>query len=603
VALDGAAKIIGAEGDSDRRGAIYPQAPAELPDGPPGPAFEPTGELLDDGVVEDAGGAVLGAVATTLVEPLPVWIHEVESPATPLPPPAAPVGAFYNVGAVRTAASDDGTFALALPVPEGADTAHLASAVLVPADHVLDGPGSEAFWLPVLGVYNPELRLFSITLRALLPEGRTVVLIDHPGLAPLRAEAAFRSGAEDPAQPECTFMVVCFPTGWTSSGECGEPEEAKIAGLLKTAYDDFAAIGYEKPALDSGMIETKRPDPDRPRKFEWISVPTYRGVALKDKDGDAECADTRGIYAPEDGAMTICLGAGITDVELTKTVRHELFHAFQHSPEADLHEDWAEIDWTADDNGDYKELDEVEDFAWLSEGTAEAAEDSGAAMIRSHQQVLHPTSRALTASPRGPADRDKIAYQAQDFWVHFGRRTGLGLGYMKGLFDRGGDPTAADRFFSEEHQSSLGVGYWTWVKNQAFEKTIDFDNRLQSPCTIETGLVGKMRDLLYPPDDALASVAGRLPRLTSEVVRIIAVQQVGPTVVSAVAADGSSDSLRYKVYREGALDCVAVADGERTFEELPAAAIVYVIVSNLQYEAGRMLDYSVNIAAAEQPFH
>ena len=45
--------------------------------------------------------------------------------------------------------------------------------------------------------------------------------------------------------------------------------------------------------------------------------------------------------------------------------------------------------------------------------------------------------------------------------------------------------------------------------------------------------------------------------------------------VMAVAADGASDHLRYKVYREGEQNCVAVDDGERPFQELPAAAFLY----------------------------
>ena len=180
VALDGAAKIIGAKGDSTYRGALYIQAPAEPSEEPPGPAFEPTGELVDDGIVEDASGVLLGAVANTLPAPLAVWIHEVEAPAEPLPAEATALGPFYNVGAVETTiATGEGTFALALPVPEGADPAHIALAALVAADRQLEDEEPEDLWLPTTGVYDPEEDLFSVALDALERAGETFVLMEH----------------------------------------------------------------------------------------------------------------------------------------------------------------------------------------------------------------------------------------------------------------------------------------------------------------------------------------------------------------------------------------------------------------------------------------
>jgi hypothetical protein len=64
VALDGAAKIIGAKGDSTYRGAVYLHAPAppDEPDEPATPAYPATGELVNDSVIEHPSGAVLGAV-------------------------------------------------------------------------------------------------------------------------------------------------------------------------------------------------------------------------------------------------------------------------------------------------------------------------------------------------------------------------------------------------------------------------------------------------------------------------------------------------------------------------------------------------------------
>ncbi len=166
----------------------------------------------------------------------------------------------------------------------------------------------------------------------------------------------------------------------------------------------------------------------------------------------------------------------------------------------------------------------LENFGWIVEGTAAAAEDSAETMSRSQllERALHPLDVRLTASHYLRDDGPSwIEYRAQDFWVYFGLKNGLGLDYLKPLFARGASPDAANSFFAEEYQSSLGAEYWSWVKNQAIEKTIDFDGRLTDPCHVQTDLIGTVKQLLYPPIDALAWVDGSLGRLTSAGFRII----------------------------------------------------------------------------------
>ena len=68
-----------------------------------------------------------------------------------------------------------------------------------------------------------------------------------------------------------------------------------------------------------------------------------------------------------------------------------------------------------------------------------------------------------------------MASLAQDFWVYFSRKEGLGLDYLRLLFDRGADPEAGGAFFRGLNQTSLADEYWGWVKGQAMERTIDLD--------------------------------------------------------------------------------------------------------------------------------
>jgi FG-GAP repeat len=222
VALDGAARIIGAKGDNANRGAIYIQAPAAPPEEPSGLAFEPTGELVDGGIVEDASGVLLRAASNTLPAPLGVWIHEVEAPAEQLPPEATAHGSFYNVGAVETTiATSEGTFALALPVPEGADPAHIAVAVLVPADRQTEGAEPEDLWLPVTGVYDPDQGLFSIALDVLERTGETFVLME-------RTDAAALAGG-GPVRGPMLRLQECFRLFRRGRGEI----RALLAGGLR----------------------------------------------------------------------------------------------------------------------------------------------------------------------------------------------------------------------------------------------------------------------------------------------------------------------------------------------------------------------------------
>ena len=73
MALDGRNGIIGASGYERAQGAVYLAGEGRLQQ----PAFPPTGELADGGIVEGPVRRLLGAVAGAIAEPLPVWIVEV----------------------------------------------------------------------------------------------------------------------------------------------------------------------------------------------------------------------------------------------------------------------------------------------------------------------------------------------------------------------------------------------------------------------------------------------------------------------------------------------------------------------------------------------
>jgi hypothetical protein len=218
VAFDGVAWVIGAPGHDHYRGAVYRQEPVS-PSPPPSPAcqpaFAPTWELGDASVIQGPSGSMLGTVSGTLTAPLPVWLDEVQPPSEPLLAGAVPRGAYYNAGSECTTFAPQGApFALALPVPEDADTSRLGVAVLTPARYIIDHPRDGVVWELVSGVYDPDSRLYLISRNALLSEGSTFILVEHPDFRPITARRSKLRG-ETVAPP--AFVVRCS----TTATRCG----------------------------------------------------------------------------------------------------------------------------------------------------------------------------------------------------------------------------------------------------------------------------------------------------------------------------------------------------------------------------------------------
>ena len=86
--------------------------------------------------------------------------------------------------------------------------------------------------------------------------------------------------------------------------------------------------------------------------------------------------------------------------------------------------------------------------------------------------------------------RDKRDNSAQDFWVYYGLRTATSIAYLRAVFEKGGTPEHVDAAIA------LADSYWTWVKNQAFEKVYTLDGTLTNgPCTFESAAFGTLFNL------------------------------------------------------------------------------------------------------------
>lgn len=570
VALDGVDGVIGARGYELGQGAVYLAGERPVP----GPAFAATGLLVDGGVVEGPGGVVLGAVAGAIAEPLPVWIVEVPAPDEPLIAGATSRGGFYNIGGERRAAAADGApFGLALPVPAGADTAHLAAAVLARADEVLDVPEGGELWIPLTGVYDAAGNRFSLALDTLTLEGSTVVLIEHPDLGPSAPPPA--AAAREPGP---SFEITCH--GFPSPELCGADQEEQYGFDLAEAHARFTESGYVNPALRNELVLL-----DTPGSFSAIGSLTYVGNQIRPKDIKA-CEDINGEFFPRryvffGRKIEFCYAEGVTsDTDIQATVAHELFHAFQ-----------------VGFDGLNASLSSPREYKWVIEGTATAAQNSSTRMARDPLRLPHAVDRGLTSIQ--PASDP---YKAQDFWVYFGQERSLGLDYLRPLFERGGTTQAAADFLAEVHQTTLGAEYWAWVRNQAFEKANLLDQALADPCRLEFPrdnlLIGTVPVLAHGQGDLPPAVKGTLERLTAQVVRIVFARDLGPTIITAAEQAG----LKYKVYLNGTKPCgPEIEDGERQFEELSITDTVYVVLANTEHKAGSRIPYEVQVKPAPPP--
>lgn len=466
----------------------------------------------------------------------------------------------------------------------------MAAAILVPASSMLDGPEWGEFWIPEVGVYDPASDLFTIALDDLALEGSIVVLIEDPDLEPLPLLpiSALRE-TED-----ATFDVSC--RGFEELGVCGSNEEEKFEGFLEEANASFTALGYANPALRNKTVHFEKPD-----QFTKGVTTTYYGNYIEPPDSkrclDGSKVQAAGVYVRK--GITFCLSQNALEIDNKTTARHELFHAFQSG--------FSEVGQRT-----------AEDEIWIIEGTAAAAENSDAAMERDTLHPLHPVDRGLTAVLKNPkqepffVDPYSDQYTPQDFWVYFGTKNNLGLDYLRLLFERGSGTEAAADFFLDAHQSSLGDQYWSWVKNQAIEKTIDSPFRMEQKCEVvspgDDAVIGLVQDLEYPPPTnpdgptAVANASGSLSSLTAKMIRIEITEDVGRTTINAKQPVAN---LAYKVYLDEDSDCAKLDDkhpeSERTFESLNAGMTLYVVLANKEHLPEGRIGYTLEVKPAPLP--
>jgi hypothetical protein len=425
-----------------------------------------------------------------------------------------------------------------------------------PTELIFDARPHGYLWNYVEGTYDAGTGLYTVDIGWLVSQGMTYVLAERATAAPARRVVRA-------ATAPCTALhphIVCS----TTPSRCGVDASGvdTLSEDFIEAFQSYTQQNFLPPVLDVTSCGYS----------VFVADATDPSCHPVDAHGNP-LGELEGFYSPSSfGQIFICQPVvAYTPAKLRALAAHELFHAFQAAyfpPPAK--------------NGTVIKGPDL----WVGEGMAEAAVNSAVVMQRDPEDDPHDTLRSVDSPLTSSTSPD--IYFAQDFWVHLftattpdpatGRsvRRAYPLGDFAELLAAGGTTHDLDNFMQTSPKYRLlGLEYWAWAKNQAYEKTdVTFGGRLTNPCTLEAPpLVAAPAVIDYPTKDC-ANVTFTGPLQTKAVVIHVNADRKNLPVTA-------NNTVSFKVYQNGATDCVSVMDGTRTFKNITAGTDLTVLVSNL----------------------
>lgn len=530
------------------------------------------GTLAPGGSYEDDSGVVLNALSGALTEGVDVAVDQVAAPPEPVPNYLRVISPYYQLRASAETYANQAPFAIAVPVPVGAQTENLALAFLSETGDILDGhEASGRTWQVLSGVYDADGGYFVTTFALLSKLGRTVVLVQNSGVSsPSLGGAAVVSPQQDAGQ----FVVSC--TAFEDSGlnpdgvACTDTDEADLETILEAAFADYTGLGFVLPYLERQIDPaTSTYTPNNPNIMLGEYLAQLRPIRTVEPGADLwPCGNdgttvNLGGYNSATQRFFVCIGAGGITASTEGTARHEYFHATQYGYQTVRHSR----------------------AAWVLESTAVAAQNSLGTMARATNRGLREVDEPITATEPG-----LVEYRTQDFFVYVGNRLGRGLEYLTEVFGYGAGTQDIDQALNQVGLGGLAAVYWDWAKNQAVEAQLDHAvNTLGSQCWFAVG-TAVPHEIQY---SHLAPPAGQtviVQPLSSAVVRIRlqALPDVDYSVgISAAhAGAGQAGNIRFKLYDPAdaaTSNCWAKPDSSSINVTVPAGntRFVYALISNL----------------------
>ncbi len=225
--------------------------------------------LENGGTVEGPDGVGVGALADTLDAPIQVSIAATASPGTAVPAPAQVVGGFYQIAAGDNVfVSTESPLLLAFPVPAGADSDHLALAVLQAGEDIADADMGIEAWTFLEGMVDPGRGLFLTTISGLKQDGVNFTLVEHPDFKSPPNSGSPANGIRSPQFDQFTAHCLNFidPT------DCSAATENVVGGFLSDVYAHIQTVhGFKDPRLRY-MDETLAFDP---HSYNYLGYSVY----------------------------------------------------------------------------------------------------------------------------------------------------------------------------------------------------------------------------------------------------------------------------------------------------------------------------------------
>lgn len=545
-----------------------PEDPGD-PGDPPGPIpGSSSGELIPGGTFETTAGVGLGTLADTIADPITATISGLAAPALALPSQAQPLGHYFEIKSDRKVlAAPETPFIVAFPLPSGANTDHLALAVLDTGAGYLEVDPAAQAWIFLEGFYDASAGKFLTTLASLDDVGRTFVLVEHPDLTSPPNTRAPLTTAQPAAPP---FHANCV--NFTVPGQCTGAIEEQVELLLGQFHDRLQGeLGFPEPHLRN-FLGTLNYIPVA------INILGYSADIEPHDYGFCHSRQAGGYYDPNEARLVLCLDPAVgLNQAYIHTLLHEYFHATQFGYPAVL-------------NGS--------NDAWVLEGMAAAAEESYLLdeMVRSEinsWMQLHDVDNSIEVE-------DTLnEYFAQDFWVFHGQQLGRGLEYLKDFLSQGASTEVVAQLLGD---GQFMDGYWEWAKNQVLEKLIDFNGRLGPSCSLLAEVAPRKEIFDHVFGVHFYQPVYAVEPLSSVVVEVHFDHDYDGAAGFVWVIDNSASgdmSLEYKFYKEGEGGCEAVPEGPRTYYDVTTSDTYYVLITNKDINSSH--DYEVNFETWPMP--
>jgi hypothetical protein len=532
---------------------------------------------------------LLGATEGAVDAPIDVSIESADADAaTDAELDVETLGSAYRFSAAETVVTDTSApFVVGLPLdavcPDCGDgpIEDLAIAVLLPGEnsHGDPFPGVESRdhggdhppdrWSFRQAFHDEDRGLLLTTIHSLTEEGRVVVAVRDDDFS-TKAASQPEAGTDrtETAQSDPSFQMRCHPTDFDNvSFSCGPLDTNAAEELFETAYDDYTALGFtdtpniyrvpEVLGIIDGRIEP------------WAEPGAYVMTLRACSEAIADVGDPGHYWGSKvPGDVYACYGANVNWKKtpnpprarwVEDIIRHETFHGVQ---------------------SDYlSSLSPV----WVTEGTANAAQESLAVMAVSRNGdepndagARHPVDEPLTASD------NSLPYQAEDFWVWLGQRLNQarvvgeerGLDYLIPFFERGTsvtdvhDELQTTKAYDGTGLNGLQAAYLDWVRNQAFEKSIQLGpDTLGDVCAYNGQLVDNLITFDYQPDQAPpADQTVTIDPLNSRVVRFDFGEFILGPYETLASVSSTDTAVKIKFFDADDASTVACRSGAGTSE-------------------------------------